>query len=166
MPKPPQLRPRAGSVPLFLGVRAHDRAVQQHGRPIRIGLQGGHQARPDALVAPGGPAAIDRVPLAVLGRQLTLGGTPPCHPARRFPKKATMIFLAHAYIGTGNQKRMKAAPLGVGHRLIGHRGPSSGQRAKRGIAGKITAGAQDVQSPLHPLSNATRIWLKSHINTA
>ena len=25
-----------------------------------------------------------------------------------------MIFLAHAYIGTGNQKRMKAEPLGIG----------------------------------------------------
>ena len=50
----------------------------------------------------------------------------------------------------------------IGHRVIDHRGPSSGPRAKRGMAGRITAGAQDVHSPL---PNATRIWLKSYLNT-
>ena len=36
---------------------------------FRIGLQVGHQARLDALIAPMGVAAIDRVPLPILGRQ-------------------------------------------------------------------------------------------------
>ena len=103
-------------------VRAHDRAVQPHGEPIWIGLQVGHQVQPDAPVAPVGLAAIDRIPLAVFGRQLMPRGAPPCHSARRFHKKATMGFLVHAYIGTGNQKSMNATPLGIGHRVIDHRG--------------------------------------------
>ncbi len=37
--------------------RAHVRAVQPHGGQILIRLPVGHQARPDAPVAPGGPAA-------------------------------------------------------------------------------------------------------------
>lgn len=36
---------------------------------FRIGLQVGHQARLDVLLAPMGVAAIDRVPLPILGRQ-------------------------------------------------------------------------------------------------
>ena len=149
VPKPPRLRPRAGSAPLFLGAPVALTCArttvrfQPHGGQIRICLQVGHQTRPDAPIAPVRIAAIDRVPLAVLGRQLTPRGTPLCHPARRFHKKATMIFMAHAYTGTGNQKRVKAMLLG-----IDHRGPSSGPHAKRGIAGRITVDAQDVQFPL------------------
>ena len=45
------------------------RAVQSHGGQIRIGLQVGPPARPDASVAPVDLAAIDRVPLAVRGRR-------------------------------------------------------------------------------------------------
>ena len=63
MPKPPRLRPRAGSVPLFFSAPAAltcapDRAVQPHGIQIRIDLQVGHQARP---AAPGitEPSALD-----------------------------------------------------------------------------------------------------------
>ncbi len=51
-----------------------------------------------------------------------------CPPARCFHKKAAMGFLAHAYIGTGNQKRMNAAPLGIGHPVIGGRPQANRQR--------------------------------------
>ena len=60
-------------------VRAPDRAVQPHGGQIWIGLQVGHQARPDTPVTPVGVAAIDQVPLAVRGRQLALRNTHPCN---------------------------------------------------------------------------------------
>ena len=41
---------------------APDRAVQQRRGQLRFVLQVGHPARPDALIAPVGQAAIDRVP--------------------------------------------------------------------------------------------------------
>ena len=84
--------------PLVLGcarrarMHAHDGAVQRHGGQIRIGLQIGHQAQPDTPVAPVDLAAIDRVPLAVLGGQLAPRDAHACHPARRFYKKATNGF--------------------------------------------------------------------------
>ena len=62
-------------------MRAHDRAIQPHGGQIRIELQVGHPARPDAPIAPVGIAAIDRVPLAVRGRQLTPIRARPCQRA-------------------------------------------------------------------------------------
>ena len=40
-------------------VRASDRAIPPRGGQIRLGLQVGQQARPDALVAPGRLTAID-----------------------------------------------------------------------------------------------------------
>ena len=54
---------------------AHDRTVPPHGGSIRIGLPVGHPARPDALSAPVGLAARDRVPLPVRGRPPTPRGT-------------------------------------------------------------------------------------------
>ena len=62
-------------------VRAPDRAVGQHGGQIWIGLPVSHQARPDALIAPAGITAIDRIPFPVRGRQPPLGGARRRHPA-------------------------------------------------------------------------------------
>ena len=111
-------------------VRAHDRAVQEHGGQIRLGLQMGQQARPDAPAAPGRITAIDRVPLSLLGRQRAPRCAHPCHPAQRFHEKTAMCVLAYAYVGTGIQKRTDTEPLGIGHQDMSHRGPSSGQHAK------------------------------------
>ena len=94
MPKPPQLRPRAGSVSLFLG--APDRAVPPHGGPIRIGLQ----ARPDILIAPG-RLAIDRFPLPVFGRQHAPKRAHPYHPAQCFHEKTATRVLTYTYKGMG-----------------------------------------------------------------
>ena len=83
--------------------RAHDRTVQQHGGQIQIGLQV-DQTRPDASVAPVGIAVIDRFLLAIRGNWCQ--GAPIRAIQRSASiKKATMRFLSHAYIGTGNQKK-------------------------------------------------------------
>ena len=114
-PKPSRLRPRA-----VLGrarrahVRAHDRAVQPHRGQIRLVPQVSHQARPDALSAPAGIAAIDRVPLPVVGRPPTPGSARPRHPAQRGHEKATTSFVSHVYTRTGTQKRSDTEPLGIG----------------------------------------------------
>ena len=85
---------------------------------FRIGLQVGHPARTDAPITPGGPAAIDRVPLSVLGRQSVPGGARPRHPAQRSHEKTAMRFI--------------------------HGGPSS-RAGNKGIdLLRITAGVQDV----------------------
>ena len=76
--------------------RAPDRAVQPHGGHIRLGLQVGPQARPDALVAPGRLTAVDRVPFSVRGRPRAPRCAPPCHPAQRFHAKTAMRVLAYA----------------------------------------------------------------------
>ena len=62
--KPPRLRSRAGSRPLGGGgaACAPDRAVQQRRGQLRLVLQVSYPARPDALIAPAGQAAIDRAP--------------------------------------------------------------------------------------------------------
>ena len=94
----------AGGIRLsFLGAHAAlacapDRAVQPHSGQVRVGQPVGHPARPDAPVARVGLAAIDRVPLPVLDRQLAPGGAHPCHPAQCFHEKTATRFLAHAYI--------------------------------------------------------------------
>ena len=120
--------------PLGLGgarrahVRAHNGAVQPHGgtdpdRPA--GRPSGAASRPGRTRGPGG----DRQSSPGRTRPATgAKGRHACHPARCFHKKATMGFLAHAYIGTGNQKRMNAAPLGIGHPVIGGRPQANRQR--------------------------------------
>lgn len=77
---------------------APDRAVQPHSGQVRVGQPVGHPARPDAPVARVSLAAIDRVPLPVLDRQLAQGGAHPCHPSQCFHEKTATRFLAHAYI--------------------------------------------------------------------
>ena len=111
--KPPRLRPRAGAVPLFLGAPVALTCARRLCCPaVRRTDSDRPAGRPDDPVAPVGLAAIDRAPLAVRGPR----GAHPCHPAQCFHKKTTMSFIAHAYIGTSNQKRMDATPLGIGHR--------------------------------------------------
>ena len=89
-------------------------AVPPHGGQRRISLPVGHPARPDALIAPAGPAALDRVPLPVRGRPPTPEGARLRHPARGHAKTATR-FIACVHTGTGIQKRADAEPLDIGY---------------------------------------------------
>ena len=116
-------------------VRAHDRT--EYSGQIWSGLQVDQQARPDALVAPGRIAAIDRFPLPVFRRQRAPRCAHACHPAQRFHEKTAMRVFAYAYERTGIQKRKDTEPLGIGGRPW--------ENTQREISGRITAGAQDVQ---------------------
>ena len=91
-------------------MHAPDRAVQPHGGQIRIGLHVGSQAQPDAPVAPGRQAALDRVPLPGVGQN-------------RYPEKNECGAIGYQSSG----------------------GCPSRKHAKGRIAGRLTAGAQDVQ---------------------
>ena len=137
-----------GGIRFFWGGRArcarmhaHDRAVPPHGGPLRVGLPAGPPARPDAPVAPGRTATMNRIPLPVRGRPSVPRGARLRHPARRGHEPTAARCAAHAYAGTNLHQRWDAAPWGVGHR-----GPSARRHEKGWLSGRITAGTQDVQS--------------------
>ena len=126
VPRPP---PGAAGVAVMGPVRkqaGQGRARRTRARPccpaaprqLRRGPHASHPARPDALIAPVGLAAVDRVPLPVRGRPPTPGGARPRHPAPRGHAKAATRFITHIHIyaGTGSQPRTDTEPLGIGHR--------------------------------------------------
>ena len=111
-------------------------ALQPRGQ-FWIGLQVGHRAQPDALIAPIGVAVIDRVPLPILGRQLSLGGARPCHPAQRGHEKK------------GGCRTSVSTIM---------RGTSSEPRARESTPWRLPGSVQDVPFSL-PVAGETRFWL-------
>ena len=105
---------------------------------FHIGLQVGPQARPDAPVVPGRLAAIDRVLLPVHGRPRAWRA-PPCHPAQCFHKK-TATRVLNLRVGRNRH------PAKNGLEPMGHRETVLEEHAKGGIAKRMTAGSQGVQS--------------------
>lgn len=65
-------------------------------RTVRIDLSVDHPARPDALAAPVGAAAIDCRPFPVRGRPPMPGGTRVRHPTQRSRKRITARCVLHA----------------------------------------------------------------------